>query len=190
LKGNYKKVIKETDTTNIEDFTMYVNALLNSKLLQFYIQNGQFNQLSTSKIADLPIYISNLETKKVSKNYNEIISNCKNLVELSINFNSIIDKFYKYVNRSFSNLNLSKLQNWNELAFADFITEFNKAIKIDGQTPLTKKDEFEWLDLFEENKTKAQTLKSQIENTEKATDKMVYELYGLSEEEIGIVENS
>lgn len=51
----------------------------------------------------------------------------------------------------------------------------------------SKKDEFEWLDLFEENKTKAQTLKSQIETTEKAIDKMVY---GLSEEEISIVENS
>ncbi len=54
----------------------------------------------------------------------------------------------------------------------------------------SKKDEFEWLDLFEENKTKAQTLKSQIETTEKAIDKMVYELYGLSEEEIGIVEGN
>jgi hypothetical protein len=53
-----------------------------------------------------------------------------------------------------------------------------------------KKDEFKWLDLFEENKTKAQTLKSQIETTEKAIDKMVYELYGMSEEEINIVENS
>lgn len=40
------------------------------------------------------------------------------------------------------------------------------------------------------NKTKAQTLQSQIETTEKTIDKMVYELYGLSEEEIGIVENS
>ena len=49
---------------------------------------------------------------------------------------------------------------------------------------------FEWLDLFEENKAKAQTLKSQIETTEKAIDKMVYDFYGLSEEEIKIVEGN
>jgi hypothetical protein len=34
------------------------------------------------------------------------------------------------------------------------------------------------------------TLKSQIETTEKAIDKMVYELYGLSKEEIKVVEQS
>ena len=86
-----------------------------------------------------------------------------------------------------SNLNSKKLENWSELSFADFITELNKAIKTTGQTPLTKKDEIEWMDLFEDYKKQAQTLKSQIETTEKAIDKMVYELYGLSEEEIWIV---
>ena len=106
-------------------------------------------------------------------------------------FQQLESKFQKYFSSKFSLDKLSKkLQNWHQLTFADFITELNKAIKTAGHTPLTKKDEFEWLDLFEENKTKAQTLKSQIETTEKAIDTMVYELYGLSEEEIEIVENS
>lgn len=101
----------------------------------------------------------------------------------------IKNKFTNYFSGQYKIEKLpKKLENWNELTFADFITELNKAIKTTGQTQLTKKDEFEWLDLFEENKTKAQTLKSQIETTEKAIDKMVYELYGLSEEEIKIVE--
>ena len=55
---------------------------------------------------------------------------------------------------------------------------------------LTKTDEFEWLELFEDNKKKAQELQKQIEQTDKQIDQMVYELYGLSEEEIEIVENS
>jgi len=55
---------------------------------------------------------------------------------------------------------------------------------------LTKKDEFEWLDLFEENKQKAQDLQTQINQTDKEIDAMVYELYGLTDEEIEIVENS
>ena len=37
---------------------------------------------------------------------------------------------------------------------------------------------------------KAQDLKAQIDATDKAIDTMVYELYGLSDEEISIVENS
>jgi hypothetical protein len=55
---------------------------------------------------------------------------------------------------------------------------------------LTKKDEFEWLDLFEENKQKAQALQTKITQTAKEIDAMVYELYGLTEDEIKIVENS
>jgi hypothetical protein len=57
-------------------------------------------------------------------------------------------------------------------------------------SPLTKKDEFEWMELFEENKKKALDLKTQIDQTDKEIDKMVYALYGLTEEEIQIVENS
>ena len=69
-----------------------------------------------------------------------------------------------------------------------FIKEINKAIKAQKGTPLTKKDEFDWIDLFEENKVKANKLQTEIAVTDKAIDGMVYELYGLSDEEIGIVE--
>ncbi|MBP0902232.1 hypothetical protein ACFSKN_04995 [Mariniflexile gromovii] len=84
----------------------------------------------------------------------------------------------------------TKLENRSELNFSDFIKELNKAIKTAGATPLTKKDEFEWLELFEDNKKKAQALQTQITQTEKAIDKMVYDLYGLTDEEIAKVEQS
>lgn len=53
-----------------------------------------------------------------------------------------------------------------------FVKELNKAIKASNRSRfkecleaipvLNKKDEFEWLDLFEENKQKAQDLQTQI----------------------------
>jgi len=39
-------------------------------------------------------------------------------------------------------------------------------------------------------KTEAQILKTEIDKTDKEIDQMVYELYGLSEDEIKIVEGS
>jgi len=45
------------------------------------------------------------------------------------------------------------------------------------------------MEIFEDYKQQAQTLKQEIDKTDKAIDKMVYELYGLSEEEIAIVES-
>ena len=71
------------------------------------------------------------------------------------------------------------------LSYADFIKELTKK-----KVKLSLSEEAEWEDYFETESKKAQELKAQIDATDKAIDAMVYELYGLSEEEISIVENS
>ena len=83
-----------------------------------------------------------------------------------------------------------KLQNWNELEFADFITELNRAIKKVGGAKLTKMDEMEWMEVFETKKAEAKTLEAEIDKTDTQIDTLVYQLYGLTEDEIEIVENS
>ena len=164
-------------------------GILNSNLIRKILEivcvkaRGGYLRLKSQYINDLPIP-SDYENIEIEINVDKILSLNIDLQEVDRKFNAYFSGQYKLEKLP------KKLENWSELSFADFISELNKAIKTAGQTQLTKKDEFEWLDLFEENKTKAQTLKSQIETTEKAIDKMVYELYGLSEEEIGIVENS
>ncbi|HKM95069.1 MAG TPA: hypothetical protein VJY41_15570 [Prolixibacteraceae bacterium] len=47
----------------------------------------------------------------------------------------------------------------------------------------------EWMELFENKKKEAQTLQSEIDTTDKEIDQMVYALYGLTEEEIKVMEN-
>ncbi len=71
------------------------------------------------------------------------------------------------------------------LSYADFIKELAKK-----KVKLSLSEEAEWEDYFMQESKKALDLKAQIDTTDKAIDKMVYELYGLSEEEIEIVENS
>jgi seryl-tRNA synthetase len=65
-----------------------------------------------------------------------------------------------------------------------------KSIKKVGGEKLTKTDEMDWMDVFETKKSEAQTLKTEIDKTDKDIDQMVYELYNLTAEEIQIVENS
>jgi sporulation-control protein spo0M len=111
------------------------------------------------------------------------------MLSLNKEFQTISQKFTTYFSADNKLEKLStKLSNWYELDFPDFIKELNKAIKTAKGTPLNKKDEFEWMELFEENKTKALELKAEIDRTDKEIDQMVYELYGLTEEEIRIVE--
>jgi hypothetical protein len=55
---------------------------------------------------------------------------------------------------------------------------------------LSALDEEKWLDRFERLKKEALTIKGVIDSTDKEIDKLVYELYGLTEDEIQIVEGN
>jgi hypothetical protein len=136
-----------------------------------------------SQLLELP-YPYKSEKKKLEELAKKQIEQIKGL-------NSTQSKFKTYLKSRFTEIKLGKkLQLWYEFKFGNFIDELNKAIKTAKGTPLTKKDEFEWMELFEENKKKALALKAEIDQTDKEIDKMVYELYGLTEEEIRIVEGN
>ncbi|RTZ01322.1 restriction endonuclease subunit M [Flavobacterium sp. RSP49] len=192
-------IINNTDVFNFipkDEHLKYLKpilAILTTNVCSVYFKTSNVNlnrqafpKLNVNNILEFPLpdKLSDETLNYLSKNVDTILSLNKDLQGVNRKFSNYFSGQYKLEKLP------RKLENWSELTFSDFITELNKAIKKTVQTPLTKKDEFEWLDLFEENKTKAQNLKSQIETTEKAIDKMVYELYGLSEEEINIVENS
>jgi len=95
-----------------------------------------------------------------------------------------------------------KLQNWHELDFGEFIKELEKARKKSAKETTTdlsplgqyKKlslsEEAQWMQYFNEQKQKAAQLKIEIEKTDHDIDQMVYELYGLTEAEIAIVEEA
>jgi hypothetical protein len=79
----------------------------------------------------------------------------------------------------------TKLRNWYELDFNGFLTELNKA-----KVKVTLEEQLAWQSLFAKQKAQAQEIKSKIDETDKKIDSMVYELYGLTEEEIKIVEGN
>lgn len=173
-------------------------AQLNSKLLAFYHKsktsgdNKAFAQFKGIYVLSLPFHYNS--SFDFSKKVNEIICYEEKL-------NKIKQSFLKYVIAKYSINKVTRtFENWCNLDFIKFTTELNKAITTNNKlrvkeglqevTKLTKKDEFEWLELFEENKQKAHHLQTQINQTDKEIDAMVYELYGLTEDEIKIVENS
>jgi len=164
-------------------------GILNSKLISFIFKQisseirGGFLRWKRQYVYKLPIP-SNISNDNLESNVDIVL-------DKKIELDSIIERFSSYFSSSVNIAKLTKkLESWYDLDFIGFIKELNKAIKKAGGTSLTKKDEFEWLELFEDNKQKAQELQNQINRTEKEIDAMVYELYGLTDEEIQIVENS
>lgn len=159
-------------------------AILNSKLLNYYYTNKYKStktvfseiQARTIKLLPIPISIENKSTLLSEKADQMLLLN-KELQDVS-------EKFQRTLKRKFSLEDLSKkLQDWYNLSFSDFIKELGKQ-----KVKLSLTEEAEWEDYFIAEQQKAQSIKNTITQTDKEIDQMVYELYGLTEEEIEIVE--
>ncbi|WP_162127728.1 Eco57I restriction-modification methylase domain-containing protein [Flavobacterium phycosphaerae] len=171
----------------------YLLCWLNSKLYNFTFEclfDGL--RMSGGYLLFSAPNLKNTKIKKISKTEQlTFIEKADLMLTLNKSLQEVSGKFSKYLSGQFKLEKLSgKLEKWYEQSFEDFIKEISKAVKANGGTPLTKKDEFEWMELFEDKKKEAQSLKTQIDKTDKEIDQMVYALYGLTEEEIKIVEQS
>ncbi len=78
-----------------------------------------------------------------------------------------------------------KLSDWPSLSFGQFLKELEKQ-----KAKFSLPEQNEWLQYFESEKQKAAVIQQLIHQTDKEIDAMVNALYGLTEEEISIVEKS
>lgn len=78
-----------------------------------------------------------------------------------------------------------KLEKWYNLQEDEFFAEIGKQNK-----NLSLSWKSQWLEHFESEKQKALALQNKISKTDREIDHMVYDLYGLSNEEIKIIEGS
>jgi hypothetical protein len=107
-------------------------------------------------------------------------------ISLTSNFESIQNQFISYLQSKFSiDQPSTKLQNWPSLNFKGFLGELAKA-----KVKLSLSEEADWMAYFHEQKAKALALQSDISRLDAEIDKLVYELYGLTDEEISIVEGN
>lgn len=165
---------------------LFILSILNSKTIQFFYQSkfasntNIFPKIRIGQVKELPIKIIS-QTNQIPfiQKTKIIISGIENLIELS-------KKFQRTIQRKFEIHKLpKKLQNWYLLTYGEFIKELGK-MKI----KLSLSEESEWEDFFVLESKKVLDIKDSIERTDKEIDQMVYELYGLTNEEIEIVENS
>ncbi len=174
----------------------YILALINSKLMQFFYKSkfaantSIFPKIRIVQVKELPIKIGNNTLQ------NRLIENVKQISMFKVEFEKICSSFILLFSNKFNIIVKRKLQNWHELDFGEFLKELEKARKKEaknankGFQPLALQEQAEWMQYFNEQKQKAQVLKLEIEKTDKKIDAMVYQLYGLTDEEIQIVEEA
>jgi type I restriction-modification system DNA methylase subunit len=162
----------------------YLLSIFNSKLLFYYFKNTfsdnkvNFPKVKRSQILEFPII--------AIKKQDLFIEKSNNLLDL---YERLQEKKTKFLNRVKDNFEIEKiskrLDTFYDFDFKTFIAELKKQkIKLS----LVQQDE--WEEYFNAYKSEVNQLQSEIEKTDKEIDQMVYELYGLTEEEIKIVEES
>ncbi len=164
----------------------YILSILGSKLMSFYFKNKYsefddlFPKVKLQHFKDFPIQKGGADLQTA------LINKADFLLTLNKQLKEQSHKFQRTIQRKFELEDLpKKLQDWYLLTYPEFIKELAKK-----KVKLSLSQEAEWEDYFIQESKKALELKASIDTTDKAIDKMVYELYDLSEEEIEIVEES
>lgn len=177
-----KKILKNNDVEFVKIYrTKFLLTLVNSNLLNWYFFNFQSEGLHfyPDDAKQFPII-------KITKSYNQqpFIEKADKMLALNQELQTKSTRFTKRVTDNFEIDKITKkLEVFYNYDFKTFVTELKKQkIKLS----LVQQDE--WEEYFNANKTEINQLQTEISTTDKEIDQMVYELYGLTEEEIGIVE--
>lgn len=157
-------------------------GILNSSLIKTILEmicvkaRGGYLRLKSQYMLELPIP-AKFKNEKLEK-----------LVLFSLEQNrNLYNKINRFLSRIQTNFEIEKLskklESFYDYNFKTFLSELKKK-KI--QLKLSEQDE--WEDYFNDYKTGINQLQAEIAKTDKEIDAMVYELYGLTEDEIKIVE--
>jgi hypothetical protein len=165
----------------------YLSALISSKTLNFFFKflgtplQGNSYMLSKIFVEKLPIYPA------TPKEQQPFIIKADQMLQLNRQLQDEVEGFHNWLKNTFKIEKLSqKLEKYYELTFNEFLDEVKKK-KIDVRSrenqELLREEYQKSLDIIN-------PLINGIEQTDKEIDVLVYELYGLTDEEIKIIEDS
>ena len=170
--------------TNNDLDLRYLLAILNSKFLTYIVRQNMI----TNAQAFPQILMTDIQSLKIpcidKQQQQPFIDLADKMLLHNSDLQTKRQRFLKRLSDNFANLKITGiLERFDELEFKQFLVELSKQ-----KITLSLKQQDEWEEYFNEYKAECTNFVNQINTTDKAIDKMVYELYGLTEEEIGIVE--
>lgn len=164
-----------------------LQSTLSSKLLAYYFFNSMsdnkrtFPKIKRSQLLQLPILTSKHSGKHSSS-----------IHELNAKLPSLTNSFLRLLQRNFPDLEKlsKKLQDWPSLDYAAFVKELNKALKKVKQPKLSLTQEVEWESVFEAKRAEVLAIRAEILTLDREIDVAVYKLYGLTWEEVLVVDDT
>ena len=163
----------------------YLLCILNTKLFFYCVKNFYGGGgLGEKGVRMKHTFFENFPLVRTEEQ--PFILKADQMLSLNKDLQELSQKFQRTLLREYESLDKlsKKLETWYALSYADFLKELQKKKVV---LSLSKKAELETY--FLEEQQKAVALKTEIDQTDKEIDAMVYALYGLTEAEIAIVES-
>lgn len=163
----------------------YLLAYLNSKLFSYCevnfnssLQRDDFPAFSLTDFKEFPIPIVS-----PSEQYH-FVNLVNSMLALNKNLQAKRNRFYHRLKDNFEDIKITgALETFDLLEFKEFIRELGKQkIKLS----LVQQDE--WEEYFGQYKLECNAISEQISDTDKQIDRLVYQLYNLTEDEIAMIE--
>ena len=159
-------------------------SILNSHLSRYYLNSIRRHRI---EYYFYPDDFKKLPIKKISLDLQKpFIENVDKLLEYNIKLNEAIKSFKKYLDINFNvGKPLKRIEKYYNLSEKELFAELKKK-----RVKLSSINIKEISEEFEKSITIINPLLQQIKETDNKIDQMVYDLYGLTLEEIKIIEDS
>ncbi len=175
--GLLKPIIKGDDISRYRNLSNQYFVIF-----PYILENNNAEPMREKYIQENESSLRNREKGKINKEF--FMGKADKMLDLNKTFQTQKTKF---LNRMKDNFDLEKLSKKLEAFYKSDFKTFLKELKKKKVT-LTLKDQDEGEEYFDSYKTELTNLQTQIDNTDTQIDAMVYSLYGLSEDEVAVVE--
>ncbi|MBO4752445.1 MAG: N-6 DNA methylase [Bacteroidales bacterium] len=161
--------------------TRYILAILNSGFIDKWLRSKSSNiSLNAGTLKQIPIPSASQDEQRA------ISALADTMLTLNAQLQEKRGRFHRRLTENFEGVKITTaLQTFDQLDFKAFAAELKKQ-----KIKLTLAQQDDWENYFGQYKQACNDLSSQITATDKEIDAKVYQLYGLTEEEIKTVEAS
>ena len=161
----------------------YLLGILNSSLMSYYFMKNtpkavrqMFPKIILKDLRVFPI--------RVTGNQQPLIVKVDFMLQENNRLQKVVEDFIRLLQNKWPNLDITaRISEWYTLSFEDFRLALEKQ-----KIKLTLAEQAEWLSYFNEQKQQAERIHAGLAKTDGEINQMVYDLYGLRDEEITMIE--
>ena len=166
---------------DIKNYERFLLCILNSRLITYYLTSicppklSGYYRFNSSNISSIPIVEPN--------DQQPFIALADKMLALNKDLQEKRARLFRRLQENLQAKVTTALETFDTMDFAGFVVELKKQ-----KVHLTLVQQDEWEDYFWHYKADCNALRAEIEKTDQEIDRLVYDLYGLTEEEIKTVE--